>query len=140
MKSWAFKGKAENAGRYPTLCHCRAKHGNPIASGRLFRTSLTLTVLTPLRSAASQVLHSLTLGVSTQNINDIEGKRRWPRESTLIKIAEILEIEVYQLFIPQNLTEIKIEETNENQQIQNKLISDFRKAMNKMLDKWNQID
>ena len=84
------------------------------------------------------------IGVSTQNINDIEGKRRWPRESTLIKIAEILKVEVYQLFIPQNLVEIKIEETNENQQIQrqiqNKLISDFRKAMNKMLDKWNQID
>ena len=71
------------------------------------------------------------IGVSTQNINDIEGKRRWPRESTLIKIAEILKVEVYQLFIPQNLVEIKIEETNENQQIQrqiqNKLISDFRK-------------
>ena len=84
------------------------------------------------------------IGVSTQNINDIEGKRRWPRESTLIKIAEILEIEVYQLFIPQNLTEIKIEETNENQQIQrqiqNKLISDFRKAMNRLLDKWDGAD
>ena len=84
------------------------------------------------------------IGVSTQNINDIEGKRRWPRESTLIKIAEILKVEVYQLFIPQNLVEIKIEETDENmqiqRQIQNKLVSDFRKAMNKMLDKWNQID
>lgn len=84
------------------------------------------------------------IGVSTQNINDIEGKRRWPRETTLIKIAEILKVEVYQLFIPQNSVEIKIEETNENQQIQrqiqNKLISDFRKSMNKLLDKWNQID
>ncbi|MBR4322393.1 helix-turn-helix transcriptional regulator [Treponema sp.] len=84
------------------------------------------------------------IGVSTQNINDIEGKRRWPRESTLIKIAEILKVEVYQLFIPQNSVEIKIEETDENmqiqRQIQNKLVSDFRKAMNKMLDKWNQID
>ena len=84
------------------------------------------------------------IGVSTQNINDIEGKRRWPRESTLIKIAEILKVEVYQLFIPQNSVEIKIEETDENmqiqKQIQNKLVSDFRKAMNKMLDKWNQID
>ena len=84
------------------------------------------------------------IGVSTQNINDIEGKRRWSRESTLIKIAEILKVEVYQLFIPQNSVEIKIEETDENmqiqRQIQNKLVSDFRKAMNKILDKWNQID
>ena len=48
------------------------------------------------------------------------------------------------VFIPQNSVEIKIEETDENmqiqKQIQNKLVSDFRKAMNKMLDKWNQID
>lgn len=40
--------------------------------------------------------------------------------------------------------EIKIEETDENmqiqKQIQNKFVSDFRKSMNKMLDKWNQID
>ena len=84
------------------------------------------------------------IGVSTQNINDIEGKRRWPRESTLIKIADALGIEVYQLFIPQNLVEIKIEETAENKeiqkQIQNKLVSDFRKSMNKMLDKWAEMN
>jgi len=35
----ALKGTAENVGRYPTLCHCRARHGNPIASGRAFRGS-----------------------------------------------------------------------------------------------------
>ena len=54
------------------------------------------------------------IGVSAQNINDFEGKRRWPRESTLIKIAEALEIEVYQLFIPHDLSNIKIDELNSN--------------------------
>lgn len=84
------------------------------------------------------------IGVSSQNINDIEGKRRWPRESTLIKIADALEIEVYQLFIPNNLSNIQIENTDENEKIrttiQQRLVSDFRKSMNNMLDKWSKKD
>ena len=84
------------------------------------------------------------IGVSTQNINDIEGKRRWPRESTLIKIADALEIEVYQLFIPNDLSNIQIENTDENEKIrttiQQQLVSDFRKSMNNMLDKWSKKD
>lgn len=84
------------------------------------------------------------IGVSSQNINDIEGKRRWPRESTLVKIADALEIEVYQLFISQGLKNIEIEDTDENIKIrtaiQSQLISDFRKSMNKMLDKWEKSE
>ena len=84
------------------------------------------------------------IGVSAQNINDIEGKRRWPRESTLIKIADALEIEVYQLFIPNDLSNIQIETTDENEKIrttiQQRLVSDFRKSMNNMLDKWEKTD
>ena len=84
------------------------------------------------------------IGVSSQNINDIEGKRRWPRESTLIKIADALEIEVYQLFIPNDLSNIQIETTDENEKIrttiQQQLFSDFRKSMNNMLDKWSKKD
>ena len=84
------------------------------------------------------------IGVSSQNINDIEGKRRWPRESTLIKIADALEIEVYQLFIPNDLSNIQIDATDENQKIrakiQQQVVSDFRKSMNNMLDKWSKKD
>ena len=82
------------------------------------------------------------IGVSSQNINDIEGKRRWPREATLVKIAQALEIEVYQLFVQQDYTAINIEETDENQKIRQQLkmqlVSDFRKSMSKMLDKWEE--
>ena len=80
------------------------------------------------------------IGVSTQNINDIEGKRRWPREATLVKIAKALEIEVYQLFIPNSFEPIEIEQTDESEkikkQIQIQLVTDFRKSINRMLDKW----
>ena len=78
------------------------------------------------------------VGVSTQNINDIEGKRRWPRESTLVKIAEVLDVEVYQLFLTNNF-DIKIEDTDENSKIriilQKQLITELRKSVNKTLDK-----
>ena len=82
------------------------------------------------------------IGVSSQNINDIEGKRRFPRTDTLVKIAEALNIEVYQLFIPQDKTPVKIEETPENEkiriQIKNEIIEEIRNGVIRMLDKINK--
>lgn len=79
------------------------------------------------------------IGVSSQNINDIEGKRRFPRTDTLVKIAEALNVEVYQLFIPQDKTPIKIENTPENEkmriQMTTEIVEEIRNGVNKMLDK-----
>lgn len=84
------------------------------------------------------------IGVSAQNINDIEGKRRWPREATLVKIADALEIDVYQLFVPINLEEIVIENNDENTKIKLKIkeqiVSDFQNTINKMLNKWKNAE
>jgi len=44
-------------------------------------------------------------GVSDQTINDIEGCRTWVSDKTLVKIAYVLEAEVYQLVFPQNEAE-----------------------------------
>lgn len=41
--------------------------------------------------------------VSEQTINSIEGLRLWPSDKTLTKIATVLEIELYRLFVPQKL-------------------------------------
>ena len=38
--------------------------------------------------------------LSNQTINDIEGCRTWVSDKTLIKIANVLEIEAYQLLFP----------------------------------------
>ena len=79
------------------------------------------------------------VNVSAQNINDIEGKRRFPRPETLVKIAEALDVEVYQLFIPQDRTPVIIEETDENvrirRQITEEVVADVRKLLNNALDK-----
>lgn len=78
------------------------------------------------------------IGVSSQNINDIEGKRRFPRSETLVKIAEVLGVEVYQLFVPQDKNQIKIENTPENEKIKNQLqkelVQNMRLKINKFLD------
>ena len=79
------------------------------------------------------------IGVSAQNINNVEGKRRFPRTENLIKIADALGVEVYQLFIPKNKTPVVIEDTPENEkirnQITNEVVDDVRNILNKTLDK-----
>lgn len=78
------------------------------------------------------------IGVSSQNINDIEGKRRWPREETLVKLADILGIEIYELFIPpenlinKNNSALDIEKIKN--QLNNDLVSKIRTSVNKVLD------
>jgi len=45
-----------------------------------------------------------TVGLSDQTINDIEGCRTWVSDKTLVKIARALNVEPYQLLLPQNET------------------------------------
>lgn len=86
----------------------------------------------------SQETLAEAIGVSSQNINDIEGKRRWPREETLVKLADILGIEIYELFIPpenlinKNNNVLDIEKIKN--QLNNDLVSKIRTSFNKVLD------
>lgn len=77
--------------------------------------------------------------MSVQAINFFEGKRRWPGEDSLSKIASALEVDVYQLFIPKNKTPVVIEDTPENEKIRNQItdevVDDVRRILNKTLDK-----
>ena len=77
--------------------------------------------------------------MSVQAVNFFEGKRRWPGEESLSKIASALQVEVYQLFIPQDRTPVIIEETDENErirrQITEEVVADVRKLLNNALDK-----
>ena len=77
--------------------------------------------------------------MSVQAINFFEGKRRWPGVDSLSKIASALNIEVYQLFIPQDKTPVIIEETPENEKIRaqltDEIVEQIRLSVNKSLDK-----
>lgn len=41
--------------------------------------------------------------ISEQTVNSIEGLRLWPSDKTLAKLANVLEVEMYRLFVPQML-------------------------------------
>lgn len=78
--------------------------------------------------------------MSVQAINFFEGKRRWPGEDSLSKIASALDVEVYQLFVPHGKTRIVIEETPENEKIRMQITEDvleeiehnFKKTLEKI--------
>ena len=78
-------------------------------------------------------------GISAQNVNDIEGRRRWPRESTLVKIANALDVEVYRLFVPVDSAPVVVDETPENErvgrEIRRRIMDEVRKSLNRALDR-----
>ena len=79
------------------------------------------------------------IGVSTQNINNIEGKRRFPRTDTLVKIADALGVEVYQLFVPSGVEPVIIEKSDENERIRgairHEVVEETRLFLNRALDR-----
>lgn len=73
--------------------------------------------------------------MSVQAINFFEGKRRWPGEDSLSKIASALDVEVYQLFIPHGKTPVVIEETPENEKIRMQITADVLEEIEHNLKK-----
>lgn len=71
-------------------------------------------------------------GLSSQMINNIEGCRRWPSEETLAKIADALNTDVQNLFIPVH------GESNQTADlyrlISDKIIEDVKIAVEKSLE------
>ena len=53
-------------------------------------------------------------GISVNMINDIEGRRSWISDKTLIKLASALKIETYRLFLLPTLTDNDIAKTATN--------------------------
>jgi len=51
--------------------------------------------------------------LSHQTINDIEGCRMWVSDKTIIKLAEVFQIETYQLLLPNILQKSEQKERNE---------------------------
>lgn len=77
--------------------------------------------------------------LSVQAINFFEGRRRWPGEESLSKIATALGVEVYQLFIPKDNKNVVIEETPENEiiraQITEEVLNTVENSLKRTLEK-----
>lgn len=60
--------------------------------------------------------------ISEQTVNSIEGLRLWPSDKTLEKMANVLDVDMYKLFIPQKLV------------IQSESISELKQAAVKAVE------
>lgn len=70
--------------------------------------------------------------ISRQMMNDIEGRKRWLTKGTLVKLANALRVNVYELFIP-NAQENEITKDIYDV-ITKKLITQVKEAVNKALE------
>ena len=59
----------------------------------------------------SQVVLAEKMGISTNFLADIETGKSWVSSSTLVKLANIFNIEVYELFKPKNTPKDETKET-----------------------------
>ena len=70
--------------------------------------------------------------ISRQMMNDIEGRRRWLTKGTLVKLANALEVDVHELFVP------SAEENNTMKTaydaITKKVVAQVKHAVDKALD------
>lgn len=68
--------------------------------------------------------------LSSQTVNDIEGCRMWVSDKTITKLAQVLNIEVYQLLIPATRLEtLTIKDTGTNKlltDLENNVIKNIR--------------
>jgi transcriptional regulator with XRE-family HTH domain len=70
-------------------------------------------------------------GLSFQTINDIEGCRMWVSDKTIVKLAQVLYLDIYQLFIP--ITVIK--EANSQPDNQDECLCDLEDKIIKFIHK-----
>ncbi len=71
--------------------------------------------------------------ISRQMMNDIEGRRRWLTKGTLVKLANALNVDVYELFIPSE-TESPDKKAAYDA-ITKKIVQQVKDAVNKSLEK-----
>jgi transcriptional regulator with XRE-family HTH domain len=68
-------------------------------------------------------------GLSTQTISDIEGCRTWVSDKTLLKLSEVLRVDIYQLLVPLDESEKK------NQLFLPQRVRKLRQGMKSDIDK-----
>ena len=72
-------------------------------------------------------------GLSFQTINDIEGCRMWVSDKSITKLAQVLQVEAYQLLIPEKFTQ-GFSGHEKLLALENKLITVIHKQFRKALE------
>ena len=72
--------------------------------------------------------------ISRQMMNDIEGRRRWLSKSTLVKLANALEVDVHELFVPSAVENSSTGNLYES--ITRKVVNEVKSAVEAALEKF----
>jgi transcriptional regulator with XRE-family HTH domain len=80
------------------------------------------------RRGWSQVKLAEQLGISTNFLSDVETQKGWVSPLTLVKLAKALEVEVYELFRPEDTM------THEMRDLVGKLTNDMAVMLNQSLE------
>ncbi|MDR0301196.1 MAG: helix-turn-helix domain-containing protein [Treponema sp.] len=81
------------------------------------------------RKGLSQAKLAEKMEISTNYLSDIETKRGWVSPFSLVKLANALEIEVFELFKPQENVSLDVKNTI------NKCLNDFSTSLRVSFDK-----
>ncbi|MDL2229524.1 helix-turn-helix transcriptional regulator [Treponema sp. OttesenSCG-928-L16] len=73
-------------------------------------------------------------GLSVQTVNDIEGGRKWVSAKTITKLSVALQIECYELLMPEFSTK-NMKETTSTQQLL-ELMKKLKKGANSQIDEY----
>ena len=84
------------------------------------------------KAALSQEKLADKADISRQMMNDIEGRRRWLTKGTLVKLANALEVDVHELFIP--CAEENLSQKAAYDAITKKVVLQVKDAINKALE------
>ena len=85
------------------------------------------------KSGLSQEKLADKADISRQMMNDIEGRRRWLTKGTLVKLANALEVDVHELFIPS--AEENSSTKDAYDAITKKIINQVKEAVNNALER-----
>ena len=77
----------------------------------------------------SQAKLAEEMDISTNYLSDIERKRGWVSPFSLVKLANALEIEVFELFVPEETTPVDVKNAI------NKYLEDFSTSLRISFDK-----
>ena len=78
--------------------------------------------------------------LSSQTINDIEGCRMWVSDKTIIKLAQALQIDVYQLFSPIIQKETQITENLSKNEFLDDLEGKIIRIIKRQFEEANKVN
>ncbi|MCL2043234.1 MAG: helix-turn-helix transcriptional regulator [Treponema sp.] len=109
--------------------------GNKLAEANELRKALSLNIKKQRKMLGlTQEKLAEAANLSHQTINDIEGCRMWVSDKTIIKLADVFQIETYQLLLPNTLQKSVSSEQKEHNETLDQLECNIIRMIKKQFE------